>query len=198
MTCFQAKSQPKRPKRDVFEQANHADGRRGRDGSARGLVVQADIAADDGHVEGATRLGQSADGLGQLPGNGRLSGIAEVEAIRDGDGLCSDAGEVPGGLGDGLGGALARIEARVTRIAIGGQGEALWVPSTRTTAAPPPGPRTVLAWTVESYWRKANFLLRKLGASPASSPGQCLAVRPNYPAMASGEKSERHPSYPRL
>ena len=38
-------------------------------GSAGGLVVEADVAAHDRHVERATRLGQAVDRLGQLPGD---------------------------------------------------------------------------------------------------------------------------------
>ena len=57
---------------DVIHPTNHADHRRGVDRLHRavvlfGLVVERDIAAGDGGVEGAAGIGDPAAGHGQLP-----------------------------------------------------------------------------------------------------------------------------------
>ena len=45
----------------VLQQAHHTHGGRGRDGTAGRLVVQADVAADDGHAQSCARFGQAFD-----------------------------------------------------------------------------------------------------------------------------------------
>ena len=76
------------------DDANDADGGRRVDGAGGGLVVEADVAAGDGDVEGAAALGEAVDGLLELIKILGVVGIAEVEVVGDGDGIGADGDEV--------------------------------------------------------------------------------------------------------
>src|SRR6185436_18573167 len=54
-------------RRRVFYDADNADDGGRVDGGAVGFVVEADIAAGDGHVERTAGLGNAFDGLHELP-----------------------------------------------------------------------------------------------------------------------------------
>ena len=59
---------------------------RGRiDVGAAALVVEADVAPDDRQAQGVAGLGQAVDGLGELPHDLGVLGVAEVEAVDHGD-----------------------------------------------------------------------------------------------------------------
>ena len=94
------------------DEPDAADHRRGVDRAAVRVVVERDVARDDGDPERLARGGHALDRLGQLPGDLRLLGIAEVEAVRDRERLAAGAGDVPRGLEDGQRAAGVRIEAR--------------------------------------------------------------------------------------
>ena len=66
-------------------------------------VVEADVAADDGDLEGQARLGHAVDGLRQLPHHLGVLGVAEVEAVDEGHGPGPGAGHVERRLGHGHG-----------------------------------------------------------------------------------------------
>ena len=75
-----------------------------------GLVVERDVAGDDGHAEGLARLRHPLDRLGELPGDLRLLRVPEVEAVRDRDRRSARTGDVSSGLEDGERTAGARVE----------------------------------------------------------------------------------------
>src|SRR5207244_4064962 len=75
---------------------------------AEGLVVEADVPADDRHGEGGAGLAHALDDLGELPHHLGVLGVAEVQAVDQGDGPGADArdvarrlehGEPPAGAG---------------------------------------------------------------------------------------------------
>ena len=74
--------EPQPPRaRSVGQLPDDPDDRRREDRPARRLVVERHVAADDGHAERLARLGQTLDRLDQLPGDVRLLGVAEVQAV---------------------------------------------------------------------------------------------------------------------
>ena len=71
----------------VVEEADHADGGGGEDRALRGLVVERDVAGDDGGAEGFAGVGQAFDGAAELPEVVGLFGVGEVQAVGDGSGV---------------------------------------------------------------------------------------------------------------
>ena len=86
----------------VRQLADQADDRRRVDRAAVGLVVERDVAADNRHAELLARIGKSPGRAVKLPGDRRLLGIAEVEAVGEAERLGPDAGEVLRALEHGL------------------------------------------------------------------------------------------------
>src|SRR5579863_8900104 len=84
----------------VFENAENAKNGRGINGATERFVVEADVAAGDGSVEGATSFGDAVNRFAELAHHFGLLGIAEVEAIRGGNGARAGARDVPRGFGD--------------------------------------------------------------------------------------------------
>ena len=78
----------------ILEEAQGAYDGGGIDGFATGLVVEADIAADYGHVQDTAGLGHAPYTPLQLVVDVGPLGVAEIEAVGDGERGCSDAGEV--------------------------------------------------------------------------------------------------------
>ena len=78
-----------------------------------------------GTLEGVAGVGHAVDATLHLVVDLRLFGVAEVEAIGDGDDLGADAGEVAGRLHDGDGAAGVGVEVAEAPVAVGGEGEAL-------------------------------------------------------------------------
>src|SRR6266852_6915442 len=85
--------------RGVFDHAEDADDRRGVDRFAESFVVEADVAAGDGRVEGGAGFGEAVDGFAELPHHLGLFWAAEVQAICGGDGTRAAASDVAGGFG---------------------------------------------------------------------------------------------------
>ena len=106
-----------------FDEADHADGGRGVDGSGGGFVVEAHIAAGDWGVECAAGFGEAFDGFAELEEIFGFVGISEIQVVRDGERGCAGAGDVARGFGDGDAAAFAGILFAVDRVAIGGCGE---------------------------------------------------------------------------
>ena len=120
--AFGAESHGQRA-RGVFEHAEHAEDRRGIDGFAERVVVEADVAAGDGNGQRAAGFGDAVDGFAELPHDFGLFGIAEIEAIGGGPGARADGGHVARRFGDGVHGADARIERAPAAVAVGGKRE---------------------------------------------------------------------------
>ena len=103
---------------DDAEQAH--DGRR-RDVVARRLVVEADVASDDGDVEGAARFAHPVDRLGQLPHDLGMLRVAEVQAVDERERTGGDARKVRSGLGHDHRSAEPGIVRAPTVVAVGGE-----------------------------------------------------------------------------
>ncbi len=69
----------------VVDQADAADRRRRQDAAAIGLVVERDIAGDDGVVEREAGLAHAFDAAGELAHDLRPLGIAEIHVVGDGE-----------------------------------------------------------------------------------------------------------------
>ncbi len=107
---------------DVLDQSQHPHHRRGIDRLAPGLIVEADIAADDRYAENLAGLGHPPDALFQLPVDLKLFRIAEVEAVGDGQGPGAGTGEIPRRFRNRYRPAGIGIEIAIATVAIGGQG----------------------------------------------------------------------------
>ena len=106
--------------RKVGEQADAADGGRRQDRLAVGLVVERDVAGNDGEVERAAGFADAFDGENELAHDLRPFGIAEIEIVGDGDGFGANAGEVAPAFGHGLLAAFIGIGFDIARRDIGG------------------------------------------------------------------------------
>src|SRR5690348_2168536 len=105
----------------VFENAEDAKDGRGINRAPESFVVEADVAAGDGHVEGAAGLGDAINRLAELAHDFGLFGIAEIEAIRGGDGTRAGAGDVARGFCDGVHRAQTRRALAPAAIAVRGK-----------------------------------------------------------------------------
>jgi phosphoribosylformylglycinamidine synthase len=75
---------------DVGYEADPADGGRGRNADAVGLVVERDVAGDDGVVEHAARFAHAFDGADELPHDLGPLRVSEVEVVGDGERVGAD------------------------------------------------------------------------------------------------------------
>ena len=103
-----------------LQHADRADDRRRVDRRARVLVVQRDVARDDGSLERLTGLGHPRDGLAQGVRRPGPLGVAEVEAVGDRGRVGAAAGDVQDGLRDRLAAAATRIERHAGTVAVEG------------------------------------------------------------------------------
>ena len=108
----------------VVHHPQQADDRCRVDVATRRLVVEAHVAADDRDAEGPTGPTQAVDGLGELPHHLGVLGIAEVEAVDDGQGPGAHAGQVQDRLGDYQGRAGTRVHGTPPMVAVGAHGQA--------------------------------------------------------------------------
>ena len=109
---------PRQDPRRILQQPDDADDRRRIDRAAVGLVVEADVAAGNRHVERAARLGDSLDRLDQLPHDLGPLWIAEVQAVGRADRDRAGAGDVPRRFRDRQHRAAPGIEVAVPAVAI--------------------------------------------------------------------------------
>ena len=114
--------------RDVLEEAHHPDGRRREDRLAVRLVVERDVPRDDGRLEGAAGEGDPLHRGGELAHDLGPLGVAEVEAVGDGERARARAGDVQRRLGDRVRGAAHRVGEAVPRVDVGREGEPLLRP----------------------------------------------------------------------
>src|SRR5688572_25388878 len=90
----------------IGEKADAADRRRRQDGLALRLVVERDVAGDDGELERPARFADALDGAHELPHDRGPLGVAEVEVVCDGERRRANCGEVAPALGHRLLAAL--------------------------------------------------------------------------------------------
>src|SRR4051794_26647163 len=86
---------------DVCDEADAADLGRRVDRPALRLVVERDVSRHDRPIERLARLRDSLDRLCQLPADLAPLGVAEVEAVREGERLAARAGDVARRFEDG-------------------------------------------------------------------------------------------------
>ena len=115
---------PGRSPVQVVDHAKEADDGRGINVGARRLVVEADVATDNRDPEGDTGLGNAVHGLRELPHHLGVLGIAEVEAVHDGQRSGPNAGQVHQRLGDHPGRTTAGVDGTPAVVAVGGHGQA--------------------------------------------------------------------------
>ena len=104
--------------RHVGELADHADDRRRVDRPLAALVVERHVAADDRDRERPAGVAEAAHRLGQLPGDVRLLGVAEVEAVGQAERLRADAREVRRALEHRLERAAVRVGGDAPAVAV--------------------------------------------------------------------------------
>ena len=115
---------PSRPaRRGVGQLADQADDRRRVDRALGALVVERDVAADDRDAERAAGVAEAGDGARELPGDVRLLGVAEVQAVGQAERLGADAGEVRAALDDGLDRAAVRVGGDAAAVAVDRDGD---------------------------------------------------------------------------
>src|SRR4029079_11293977 len=78
-----------RKEANVGNEPDAANARRGWERPSVGVVVQRDVARDDGDAEGIGRRSDALDCLLQLPPDRRFLRIAEVEAVGEREWLAS-------------------------------------------------------------------------------------------------------------
>ena len=111
--------------RNVVENPEDADNRRGIDGPPRRLVIKAHVAADHGCPELFAGRSDSADALLKGVVHLRLFGVPEIKAIGHGDRRCARADDVSRGFSNGDGAAGEGIEIAEPPVAVCLDGDAL-------------------------------------------------------------------------
>ena len=106
------------------DDSERRDHRRRIDVAAAGLVVEADVATDHRQVEGPTGLAHPVDRLRQLPHHLGVLGVAEVEAVDEGEGAGADRRQVHDRLDNGGSGTHTRIDRAPTVVAVGRERQA--------------------------------------------------------------------------
>ena len=102
----------------VGQLADHRHHRGRVDRPVGALVVEGDVAADDGDAERVAGVGEAADRAVELPGAGRLLRVAEVEAVGQAERLGADAGEVLGALEHRLDRPLVGVAGDAAAVAV--------------------------------------------------------------------------------
>ena len=110
---------------DVRDEADAADGRGRQDALAVGLVVERDIARDDGEGEHGAGFRQAFDGVHELAHDLGPLRVAEVEVVGDGDGVGANRRKIAPAFGDRLLGPLEGIGLDIARCHVGRDGDGL-------------------------------------------------------------------------
>ena len=103
---------------EVRVQTDHAHHRRRADVGAVGLVVQADVAADDRYGERITGFGHAVDRLRQLPHDFGMGRIAEVQAVDERERIGAHTGKVQRRFDHHHGGSPAGISVAPAVVAV--------------------------------------------------------------------------------
>ena len=107
----------------VGDEADAGNGRGRQDADAIGLVVERDIAGNDGEFEEAAGLADAFESADELAHGLRLFRIAEIEVVGHGQRLGAGGGQVAPAFRDGLFAAFKRIGVAIARVDVGGEGE---------------------------------------------------------------------------
>ena len=150
----------------------------GQDGLAVRLVVEADVAGDDRRAELLAGRRHAADRLLHLVVDVELLRIAEVEAVGDGERLRAGADDVARRLSDGDGAAGVGVEVAVEAVAVGGEGDARFVPLTRRTAASLARPDDGVGEHLVVVLAPHPALVGKLRRRPGDEADAVAGVRP--------------------
>src|ERR1041385_7068371 len=102
----------------IFTSRNNANRGRREDRTVRTLIVEADIAARDGRVEGPAGFGHTANRFAKLPKSFRIMRVTKVQVIGSAQRNRARAGQIPRALGSGDLSTLVGIEINVGTIAI--------------------------------------------------------------------------------
>ena len=78
----------------MLQQSNCSDNRCGINCFAFDLIVKADIAADDRHIQHPAGLSHAGHRLTELPVDFRLLRVTKIKTVGDADRLCSDTTDV--------------------------------------------------------------------------------------------------------
>ena len=100
--------------------SDHDDQRRRVDGAFGVLVVEADVAAGHGSVEGHAAFLQALHAGLELPEDLRLRGIAEIQAVRQSQRASAGADDVPRAFRHGDPGTHDGVEVAVAAVAVRG------------------------------------------------------------------------------
>ena len=92
------------------------------DGRIAGLVVEGDVAAGHGGIEGAARVADAPHGLRELPHHLGPLGAAEVQAVRDRERRGTGDGDIPGRFRHGVEAPEVGIEQPEAAVSVGGDG----------------------------------------------------------------------------
>src|SRR6266516_861095 len=103
----------------VFENAQHANDRRGIDRFSEGFVIEADVPASDRRAQRGASFADSIDRLRKLPHQFGLFRAAEIEAVRGRDGPRAAASHVARRFRDGVHRAHTRIQLAPAAVAVG-------------------------------------------------------------------------------
>src|SRR3984893_2493790 len=104
---------------DVIEQSDHPDHGCRVDATRFALVVQADVSAHDRNTQRLARLGNAGDGIVKVPVHVWMLGIAEIEAIGDGEWRSTGGDDIACRLAHRDGGSALRISRRVPGFRVG-------------------------------------------------------------------------------
>ena len=142
----------------IGQLADQADDRRRVDRARVGLVVERDVAADDRHAERLAGVGEALDGPVELPRDGGLLRVAEVEAVGQAERLGADAGQVLRALEHRLDRADVRVAGDAAAVAVDrGRDRVAGLGKLEDGGVGASGRRTVREPTIESYCSNAHF-----------------------------------------
>ncbi len=110
---------------DVLHQPDAADGGRGQDAFAIGLVVERAIAADHREIQRPAGSADAVDAGDDFPHDFGLLRIAVIQIVGDGQRRGAHRGQVAPGFGHGLLAAFERIGAAIAGRNVGGDRQRL-------------------------------------------------------------------------
>ena len=138
--------------RRVGQPADHPDHRRREDRPGRRLVVERHVAADDRDAERLARPRQTLDRLDQLPGDVRLLGVAEVQAVGQPEWLAPTQARLAAHSSTASAAPRTRIAGDAPPVAVDRDGDRGADRAARARRRRPrSGRRTVRDWTIGSY-----------------------------------------------
>ncbi len=108
---------------NVLQKADHANNGGWENGAFFSLVIERDVAPGDRRFKNPTGFTHARDGLLEEIKRFGFIGVAEVQAVGDGDGFCSGAGDVASCLSYGQRRSPTGIQVHEAGIAVSGHGQ---------------------------------------------------------------------------